>query len=135
MSILDAYLFPKGFKNNLWKCCYNTDKLVYVRLGCFIYLLCVYLWALAFMPNAIENFIYLTMQGYFLAWVYFALALEDYITRRVVKQEVIPGLWKLTYLVYEVAITIEVSITLVFWIFLMPIVLKTPGVSGIYCIM
>jgi hypothetical protein len=87
------------------------------------------------MPNAIENFIYLTMQGYFLAWVYFALALEDYITRRVVKQEVIPGLWKLTYLVYEVAITIEVSITLVFWIFLMPIVLKTPGVSGIYCIM
>jgi len=86
MAILSEYFFPKGSENNLWKCCRPTDKLVWVRLGCLIYLTGVYIWALAFMPNAIENLIYLTMNGYFLTWVFFALSLEDYLSRRLAKQ-------------------------------------------------
>ncbi len=61
MVILSDYLFPKGFQNNLWKCCRETDKLVWIRLGCLLYLTGVYIWALAFMSNAIDNIIYLTL--------------------------------------------------------------------------
>lgn len=130
IAILGAYLFPKGYQNNLWKCCRDTDKLVWIRLGCFLYLTGIYVWALAFMNNAIENFIYLTMQGYFLTWAYFGLALEDYLSRRLAKEEVFPGLWKLTHLVHQVAINLEAPITFVFWAFLFRIVLTLPDIDG-----
>lgn len=130
LGVLDQFLFPKDLKNNLWRTFRNNDWLVWYRLGCFIYLTGIYIWALVMMPNAIDNFIYLTMQGYFLTWVFFALALEDYVTRKVVKQEVVPGLWKFTYLVYEIALAVEVPITIVFWTILMAIVVDLPGVDG-----
>lgn len=130
MSILSDYLFPRDFPNNVWKCCRDTEKLVWIRLGCLVYLTGIYLWTLWFMPNAIENIIYLTMQGYFLTWVFFALALEDYLASYLTKDKVFPGLWKLTYLIYQIAINLEVPITLVFWIFLFRIVLTLPGADG-----
>lgn len=130
LAVVDEYLFPKSLQNNLWACCRETDKLVWVRLGCFLYLTGVYIWALAFMNNAIENIIYLTMEGYFLTWVYFALALEDYLSRRIAREEVFPGLWKLTYIIHEIAMGVEVPITLVFWTLLFRILLEIPGVDG-----
>jgi hypothetical protein len=129
-KIVDEYLFPKSMHNNLHRTFREADRLVWVRLGCFIYLTGIYIWALIFMPNAIDNFIYLTMQGYFLAWVYFGLTLEDYLSRRILKQELVPGLWKLCSLIFEMAICLEVPITLVFWGILMAIIVDLPGVDG-----
>lgn len=52
---------------------------VYIRLGCFLYLTAIYLWAIIRMRSYLDNIIYLTMIGYFITWLYFGLTMQRYL--------------------------------------------------------
>lgn len=49
-----------------------------VRFVAFIYLTGIYLWTLASMPSLATNLIFLTMIGYLMAWLYFAVTLQHH---------------------------------------------------------
>ena len=57
----------------------DTNRLFYIRLVSFVYLSAIYIWTLVEMKGILTNFIYLTLQGYFLAWLYFALTMQDHL--------------------------------------------------------
>jgi hypothetical protein len=73
INVLDKYLFGVAYNNNLHLPCRETRRLIVIRICCLVYLTAVYIWSLVLMDNIEDNVIYLTMESYFLTWVYFAL--------------------------------------------------------------
>ena len=123
LTTVDHYLFGPSYPNRLHLSFRSTNKLIYLRIGCLIYLTAIYLWSLILMPNIDENIIYLTLESYFITWVYFALTVEDYFANSPDKPEYFRGLWKMCSLLFEVALCAEVPVTLVFWGFLFKIMM------------
>lgn len=76
---LTDYFFPSHYIINLHYSHLNINTLFYVRLFSFIYLTAIYLWSFTSTPTILYNVIYLTMQGYFLTWLYFLLVMQDYV--------------------------------------------------------
>ena len=73
------YFFPSSHTISLHHSHKNTNTLFYIRLFSGIYLTGIYLWSNTTMPTLLDNVIYLTMQGYFITWLYFILILQDYL--------------------------------------------------------
>lgn len=72
------YLFPEDHTISLHHSISNIDTLFYIRLGSLIYISGVYLWSFTLIDSLLVNIIYLTMQGYFLTWLYFLATMQDY---------------------------------------------------------
>lgn len=72
------YLFPEEHIINIHHSVINQKVLHGFRIFALTYLSVIYFWALSLFKSALGNIIYLTMIGYFLAWLYFLLVLQDY---------------------------------------------------------
>lgn len=72
------YLFPEEHAISLHYSPININTLFYVRLGSLLYLTGIYLWTITLSNSLMVNIIYLTMQGYFLTWLYFVAVMQDY---------------------------------------------------------
>ena len=72
----------------------------------------------------------MTMQGYFLAWIYFLLNMQDCLAAYCGIS--IPGLKYYIEIVFEVAFCVEMPITIMYWAVLHQILLITEGVTGIF---
>jgi hypothetical protein len=107
-----------------------------VRFIAFIYLTGIYVWALASMPSLTTNVIFLTMIGYLMTWLYFAVTLQHHILGKYKKLSLYiksdGSLPKFIELIFEIALCAEVPITIVFWTILLPIVLDMPDVTSIF---
>lgn len=78
MDDLTNYLFPEDHSISLHHSTINTQTLLYIRIIALIYLTAIYVWSITTTQSALNNIIYLTMQGYFLTWLYFLLIIQDY---------------------------------------------------------
>lgn len=83
------------------------------------------------MENIEDNVVYLTLESYFLTWVYFALAVEDYFANNKQYPEYFKGLWKMNSIIYQTALCVELPVTVVFWGFLFKVILTLPGITRI----
>lgn len=119
----------------------NHNKLFKARLISFLYISAIYLWVLWDMASITTNFIYLTLHGYFMTWLFYALVLQDYwLTKVYGKQQhpcpkLVSFYSRLKYyieIIYETALCFEFPITLVFWTFLFEILLKQHASSTIF---
>lgn len=61
----------------------DQTKLFRARLISWIYITAIYLWVLSQMTSITTNFIYLTLQGYFVTWLFYTAVLQDYWLTRV----------------------------------------------------
>lgn len=94
----------------------------------FVVRLCLGVYALGFyftMSYAILsmqfNLIFLTNWGIVMVTLYFYAVLVQMILQYLTKQDnFIPGLWKCTHILFELAITYELVIVVVFWAIIYP---------------
>lgn len=72
------YFFPDEHSISVHHSIINIKTLFYFRVFALIYLTFIYIWSIAISTSAMTNFIYLTMQGYYLTWLFFLLTIQDY---------------------------------------------------------
>lgn len=79
MAAINNYFFPKQHTISLHYSVFNHNVMFYTRLFSLLYLSWAYLWCILTVKTALMNIIYLTMQGYFMTWLFFLLSFQDYI--------------------------------------------------------
>lgn len=75
---LHLYFFPEEHSISIHHSPINSATLFYFRIFALLYLTAIYIWSITTTASALNNIIYLTMQGYYLTWLYFFLVLQDY---------------------------------------------------------
>ena len=85
------------------------------------------------MNSLMANILYLTMQGYFLTWLYFLATMQDYMINGFGKWgRVFPLCNNLKYyieIIFQMAFCLELPITLIFWGFLFNILIHIEGIT------
>lgn len=76
---LHLYFFPEVHSINIHHSPVNSATLFYIRIFSLLYLTAIYIWSITTTVSALNNIIYLTMQGYYLTWLYFFLVMQDYL--------------------------------------------------------
>ena len=132
---MEEYLFPFNETTLPFNDSHiNSEVLFRLRLAFTLYLTFIYLWSFLMMPTLLDNIIYLTDLGYFLTWLYFLLSIQFTFEHKRNSNSPLSSSssTKFIVIIYEVAICLQLPITIIFWGFLFQEMIHAKGITCNY---